>query len=96
MFNKADCTILKNCCFSSLSGSSKVVCIYKLWRPGEDQQEKFKKLDNHKMLWHGSSMSNFMSILHNGLLVAPPEAPITGHAFGEVWLIVYLVTVSFF
>ncbi|KAL4238217.1 hypothetical protein ACF0H5_002929 [Mactra antiquata] len=61
----------------------KVVGIFKLQRPGEDEKEKFKKLDNHKLLWHGSSMSNYMSILRNGLLVAPPEAPITGHAFGE-------------
>ncbi|XP_045173685.2 poly [ADP-ribose] polymerase tankyrase-like [Mercenaria mercenaria] len=75
--------ILKYIRSSTDFNSSKVLCIYKLWRPGEDQKEKFKKLDNHKMLWHGSNVANFMSILHNGLLVAPPEAPITGHAFGE-------------
>lgn len=62
---------------------AKVLCIFKLWRPNQDQNEKFRRLDNHKLLWHGSCVSNMMGILHNGLLVAPPEAPITGAAFGE-------------
>lgn len=66
----------------------KVLCMYKLRRPGEDKREKFTSLENHQLLWHGTKMSNVIGILHNGLLVAPPEAPITGHIFGEVKLFV--------
>ena len=62
----------------------KVLNIFKLWREGEEEKLKRLNLGNHKLLWHGSGMANFMSILHRGLLVAPPEAPMTGHAFGEV------------
>ncbi|XP_067682285.1 poly [ADP-ribose] polymerase tankyrase-like [Haliotis asinina] len=63
--------------------SSKVHSIYKLSRPGEEEQLRSLNMSNHCLLWHGSSMSNFLSILSRGLLVAPPEAPHTGHLFGE-------------
>ena len=62
----------------------KVLNIFKLWRDGEEEKQKRLNMGNHKLLWHGSGVANFMSILHRGLLVAPPEAPMTGHAFGEV------------
>ncbi|WAR19580.1 TNKS1-like protein [Mya arenaria] len=67
----------------SSNTTQKVLCMYRLQRPGEDEREKFRKLDNHRLLWHGTATSNVLSILKNGLLVAPPEAPITGAAFGE-------------
>ncbi|XP_052057851.1 poly [ADP-ribose] polymerase tankyrase-like isoform X2 [Mytilus californianus] len=60
-----------------------VHAIYKLSRPGEDTTIRSLNMENHKLLWHGSSMSNFISILHRGLLVAPPEIPMTGALFGE-------------
>ncbi|XP_071081128.1 poly [ADP-ribose] polymerase tankyrase-like [Haliotis cracherodii] len=63
--------------------SSKVHSIYKLSRPGEEEQLRALNMSNHSLLWHGSSMSNFISILNRGLLIAPPEAPHTGHLFGE-------------
>lgn len=31
------------------------------------------------LLWHGSRLSNWVSILSQGLRVAPPEAPVTGY-----------------
>ena len=65
----------------------KVLNIFKLWREGEEERMKRLNLGNHKLLWHGSGVANFMSILHRGLLVAPPEAPMTGHAFGEVGVV---------
>lgn len=43
-----------------------------------------RRLDNHYLLWHGTSMANVISILARGLLVAPADVPITGHLFGEV------------
>ena len=41
------------------------------------------KLDNKKLLWHGSRFSNFVGILSQGLRIAPPEAPKTGYNFGK-------------
>lgn len=56
--------------------------IYKITRIGEE--EKFKKsLGNRKLLWHGAKLSNFVSILSQGLKVAPPEAPAAGFSFGK-------------
>lgn len=34
-------------------------------------------------LYSGSRLMNYVNILSNGLKVAPPEAPITGHMFGR-------------
>lgn len=43
----------------------------------------FKRLHNHKLLWHGSRLSNFAGIISQGLRIAPPEAPVTGYMFGK-------------
>ena len=54
--------------------------IFKLWREGEAQ--KFKKdIGNRKLLWHGSTFSNWGGILNQGLRIAPPEAQSWGYAF---------------
>lgn len=42
-----------------------------------------KDLGNRRLLWHGSRRSNFISILSQGLRVAPPEAPVSGYMFGK-------------
>ena len=56
--------------------------IFKLWREGE--AEKFKKdIGNRKLLWHGSTFSNWGGILSQGLRIAPPEAPAWGYMFGK-------------
>lgn len=61
-----------------------VVEIFKLNREGEDERfEASEQLDRHRLLWHGSRLMNFVSILTNGLKIAPPEAPPTGYMFGK-------------
>ncbi|OWF45703.1 Poly(ADP-ribose) polymerase pme-5 [Mizuhopecten yessoensis] len=65
------------------SCETEVQAIYKLSRPGEEERLTGKNLDNHTLLFHGSSTANFLSILHRGLLVSPPEVPFTGNLFGE-------------
>ncbi|XP_038631572.1 poly [ADP-ribose] polymerase 2 [Scyliorhinus canicula] len=40
-------------------------------------------LDNRQLLWHGSRLTNWVSILKQGLRIAPPEAPVTGYMFGK-------------
>ncbi|CAI5705016.1 unnamed protein product [Peronospora farinosa] len=46
-------------------------------------QDVFQSIDNHKLLWHGSRLSNVIGILSKGLRVAPPEAPNNGYMFGK-------------
>lgn len=60
-----------------------VVEVFKLKRKREDvRSRKYKKLDR-QMLWHGSKLINFVSILSKGLRIAPKEAPSTGYMFGK-------------
>ena len=57
--------------------------IYKLNRDGEDKKFNPDKIGNRKLLFHGSSFSNFVGILTNGMRIAPPEAPCSGYNFGK-------------
>ena len=58
--------------------------IFKIARNGEEAKfEKFKKMDNRMLLWHGSRTTNYAGILSQGLRIAPPEAPVTGYMFGK-------------
>lgn len=53
-----------------------VLDVFEIQREGEVQRfEKHKNLSNHQLLWHGSRLMNFVSILSKGLKIAPPEAP---------------------
>ncbi len=55
---------------------------FKIKRNGEKQ--KFKKLHNRKLLFHGTRITNMAGILSQGLKIAPPEAPASGYMFGKV------------
>ncbi|KAF6202111.1 hypothetical protein GE061_004509 [Apolygus lucorum] len=58
--------------------------VFKVKRSGEERRFKpFAKLNNKKLLWHGSRLTNFAGILSQGLRIAPPEAPVTGYMFGK-------------
>ncbi|XP_038075117.1 poly [ADP-ribose] polymerase tankyrase-like [Patiria miniata] len=60
-----------------------VCAIFRLAREGEDKELRSLKLDNHRLLWHGSKCSNVISILKRGLLITPPEAAVTGYRYGR-------------
>lgn len=61
-----------------------VLEIFSVDRHGEAGRfQAFKNLSNHALLWHGSRLTNFASILTNGLKVAPPEAISSGNMFGN-------------
>lgn len=61
-----------------------VLEVFKVKREGEDTRfQAYESLPNHQLLWHGSRLTNFVSILSSGLKVAPPEAPATGYMFGK-------------
>ncbi|PAV63217.1 hypothetical protein WR25_27030 [Diploscapter pachys] len=60
----------------------KLHAVYKVDRHGE--RDKFRAdFGNVKLLWHGSRLANWFSILTQGLRIAPPEAPVTGYMFGK-------------
>ncbi|GAB9473832.1 poly polymerase catalytic domain containing protein [Globisporangium polare] len=62
----------------------KIKSILKIARPSEDAfQKEFQAVSNHKLLWHGSRLSNVVGILSKGLRIAPPEAPSNGYMFGK-------------
>eukprot|EP01080_Neovahlkampfia_damariscottae_P000072 gene72-4321_t len=66
------------------SNEYELVNIFSLQR--KEEEERFKKHENDEnrvLLWHGSSISNFIGILNQGLRIAPPEAPAAGYAFGK-------------
>uniref|UniRef100_A0A1I8F0W9 Poly [ADP-ribose] polymerase n=1 Tax=Wuchereria bancrofti TaxID=6293 RepID=A0A1I8F0W9_WUCBA len=56
--------------------------LYAVNRSGEREQFMFD-IGNRKLLWHGSRLTNWYSILSQGLRIAPPEAPATGYMFGK-------------
>uniref|UniRef100_A0A0R3RG07 Poly [ADP-ribose] polymerase n=1 Tax=Elaeophora elaphi TaxID=1147741 RepID=A0A0R3RG07_9BILA len=56
--------------------------LYAVNRDGERKQFMFD-IGNRKLLWHGSRLTNWYSILSQGLRIAPPEAPVTGYMFGK-------------
>ncbi|CAG8457874.1 9812_t:CDS:1 [Paraglomus occultum] len=59
----------------------KILEVYDIERQGE--REKFKKLHNCMLLWHGSRKTNFAGILSQGLRIAPPHVPHSGYMFGK-------------
>jgi len=61
-----------------------IKAIFRIERNGEAARfEPTKALGNRMLLWHGSRLSNFASIISQGLRIAPPEAPVTGYRFGK-------------
>ena len=58
--------------------------VFRIDREGElDRFKPFQQTPNHKLLWHGSRLTNYVGILSQGLRIAPPEAPSTGYMFGK-------------
>jgi uncharacterized protein YcgL (UPF0745 family) len=62
-----------------------ITAIYRLSRKGENERfsSVASELPNHRLLWHGSQVSNMIGILSQGLRIAPPEAPVSGYMFGK-------------
>ena len=62
--------------------------IFRIERNGETDRftkSPYAKIKdkNRLLLWHGSRTSNYGGILSQGLRIAPPEAPMSGYAFGK-------------
>ncbi len=72
-YNKV-CTYFNNTNNSKLS----IVNCFKIDRENEELS-----LHNHKLLWHGSRIENFVSILSNGLQLHPSNVKRQGSMFGN-------------
>lgn len=68
-------------------GFAKKCCVenvFKIIIPHERNRfDKCSVIDNEQELFHGSRNCNIVGILKRGLLIAPPEAPVSGYAFGK-------------
>ncbi|CAI4225979.1 unnamed protein product [Auanema sp. JU1783] len=62
--------------------SMNIINVFKVRRSNEEEQF-MSDLDNRKLLWHGSRLTNIYGILSQGLRIAPPEAPTCGYMFGK-------------
>ncbi|XP_022105519.1 tankyrase-like protein [Acanthaster planci] len=65
------------------NSAANVEAIFRLAREGEDERLNTCGVGNRKMLWHGSTRSNVISILKKGLLISPPEANFRGSTYGR-------------
>jgi hypothetical protein len=64
--------------------STHKINVFKVERKGEaENYEEFRDVDNHRLLFHGSSVFNYVGLLAQGMRIAPPEAPSTGYMFGK-------------
>ncbi|CAD7973033.1 unnamed protein product [Amoebophrya sp. A25] len=77
---------LRGTAAQTFSGDKKLHCrIYKVTQtksmPGDAAFRSFQ--GERRLLWHGTSMPNVLSILAQNLKVAPAEAPASGYAFGK-------------
>lgn len=62
---------------------SKVKSILAIDIPAETSSYDSCKVSNETELWHGSRNCNILGILKKGILIAPPEAPVSGYMFGK-------------
>lgn len=77
-------TYIKNTSEGHVNFATHRVKIFKIQRKGEaEATEAFSDIGNRRLLFHGSSLFNFIGILLQGLRIAPPEAPATGALFGK-------------
>ena len=61
----------------------KVRNIFRIHLPHDRKKYESCNVPNEKTLFHGSRNSNIVGILKRGLLIAPPEAPVSGYAFAK-------------
>lgn len=65
--------------------SVEIIDIYEIQRPNTEYKTKYGSFENRQLLWHGTRLSNFVSILQKGLLLRPDVIPgtyISGKMFG--------------
>ena len=76
--------IQKLVCNTSQARSFESLKIFKVWRQDEVEEfKKFETLKNRQLLFHGSTISNYLGILSQGLQIAPDNVVVAGAAFGK-------------
>jgi len=58
-----------------------LVDLFSIEREGE--RDNFNDLPNRTLLWHGTRLSNYATVLKQGLKVPPNDAPTAGYNFGK-------------
>lgn len=75
---------VKNTSASTHYFKIKVKNIFKINRKLDDEHfSKFQNFENRQLLWHGSGLANYVSILSNGLRINPKNVVKTGSMFGN-------------
>ncbi|KAH9624185.1 hypothetical protein KSS87_000551 [Heliosperma pusillum] len=69
---------------TALNTRAEIVQIFRVSKEGENERlKKYSHVKNRMMLWHGSRLTNWLSILSQGLRIAPKEVPLSGASFGR-------------
>lgn len=68
---------------ASFAKRAKVKNVFKIILPHDRGRYDKCPVGNERELFHGSRNCNIVGILKRGLLIAPPEAPVSGWAFGK-------------
>ena len=64
--------IKKLICFTSNGRNFERLKLFKVWRRNEIQSFKdFEGMKNRQLLFHGTTLNNYLRILSQGLVVAP-------------------------
>ena len=66
---------------TKLNHNCKIQKCFKINR--QEEESRFSNLHNRTLLWHGSRMENFVSILSGGLKINPGNVVKTGSMFGN-------------
>jgi predicted DNA-binding WGR domain protein len=48
-----------------------------------EEEELFSEVHNHTLLWHGTSVTNLLGILSQGLRISPLSANLAGNLYGD-------------
>jgi len=96
---RAEFAMIKNMLENTQSGEFpfkvEIEDVFEIEREGERERFKdYARLPHHRLLWHGSRLTNYIGIVSQGLRIAPPEAPVTGYFLGKGIYFADMVSVS--
>ena len=77
------------------NGEQRFEGVYKVQREGEEARFLKSGIGNRRFLWHGTSITNLVSILNRGLIVTPLDVSRTGERFGKVGSVYEFLSSSF-
>ncbi|GLD96799.1 hypothetical protein PINS_up005482 [Pythium insidiosum] len=83
IFNSCCCLQGHGANVKHLDDDAGVVQVFRIENSRDSMRfEPYRRTQNRRVLWHGSRMMNWLSILRKGLLICPPGVPHNGSSFG--------------